>query len=90
MANNKPTKSNCTFTFEIFTLDKNTLCHDKEIATSNKIYSYEEYQNGQLINDAKQVTQQAIQEKPYLNEQPIEINVWNQFTQEWEEEIMFN
>lgn len=70
------------FTFEIFTLDRETMCHNVELEISKS----------QMLDYTFALTEGLARARSLSLQIPntlIELNMWNDERQEWVEEIVF-
>ena len=70
------------FTFEIFTLDRGTMCHNVELESSKSSYSDYTFALTDGLVRAKSLSLQ-------IPNTLIELNMWNDERGEWVEEIVF-
>lgn len=70
------------FTFEIFTLNRETMCHNVELHISRKTYEGYDY----ALTDGKE---KAISLSLQIPNTLIELNMWDCEREEWVEEIVF-
>ena len=70
------------FTFEVFTLDRETRCHNVELYCSKE--SYSQY-NIVLADGVRKAVGLSIQIPNTL----IELNIWDDECEEWVKEIVF-